>query len=213
MSADIRRNVRSVRRRQLLLVTAGVVSALVWPLASATEDFAPVILVSALGTQLLVPLAYVLFAGAVEDTLPLIRGPSRAAPLRARILAFGTIAPCVGSVLEVVLLFRLAQETGRLDGARNRSGLVLALSAARFLAVWILAPALGGLFAVGTGSLMMLVYGVGPLVSFALLSFITQIIITPLLDQLVPEHAEVRLGAAGATSPMAVSSSPDERRP
>lgn len=201
--------VRWVRVTRAVLVVAGVLGAVVPALVQNQPHATRVFSALALGVLsfALVPLAYVAFAYAVTHALRGFLPESESVPRAPVALATLVCMPCVGAVIEVVVLYLLAKQTARLEGVRDRSGLVVGLSLLRAGLVWT-APLfvflLWGILEL-SGALAVAV-AVGPLASFVLLGVMTQLIAAPLIDQLEPEHATVRLGAASATSSMAVPS-------
>jgi hypothetical protein len=203
---DPKQRARSVRIRQLLLLIGGVSGALAMPL-TMSGVLGGAAALGSVASMILVPIAYFLFAASVEDAVAEIVGEP-GAKLRWR--AILTFVPLLGSLFEVALLFGLAKETARIEGAEDRSAPVLWLAIARVVAAFV-GPLFASFFLTfseGPPYAFMIAYTVGPLASFALLGFITQIIATPIFDQVLARQ-DFDLGAAGATSSMAVSSNVD----
>lgn len=201
---DANQKIRHVRLVQVGLITAGVIGAIA-PLLLRHPGLVDGALVLGIASLLLGPVGYVAFTLTVESAMKAF--VPEGAPSRSRLLfAFLTLTPCAGPVFEIVLLHQLAKETARLEGARDRSALVVLLALVRTGAVWFGALVVGPLV-VGGEAVLYAVYCFGPILSLALLGVITQLIATPLLDQLMPEARAVRLGGAGGSSSMAVPSS------
>ncbi len=206
-SLDVDRIIRRVRISQVALVTTGVVAAILPSLVQNDAFRLPIVAYSA--SLCVVPLAYGVFLYAVQGAVRSFVPDTERIPL---LLALFAGAPCIGGLLEILLLHRLARSTARLEGARDRSALVATLAFLRGGSVWVSALFLGPFaMMIGGQAGMIALYAAGPIVSFAILGVITQIIVTPLLDQLVPATSGVRLAGAGASSSMAVPSSSGER--
>ena len=97
---DVKQQARSVRVRQLFLLIAGVTGASVFPIWQLASGSFALVGVMYLGA-ILVPVAYFMFANALQNAVTNITG---APSTNHRWLAFATIVPVVGSILEVVLL-------------------------------------------------------------------------------------------------------------
>jgi hypothetical protein len=159
-----------------------------------------------LAAWVLVPVAYYVFVAAFERAVERFAQEPKKVQGSLKLMAAFTAVPGLGSIIEIVLLYRLAREASRLPGARDRSSLVLALAFARPI-VGILVTPLVGVFAyeLFTDAWMIFIVA-NPLLNLAVLAVITQVLVTPLLDQMMPAGGSVDLAAAGAASPMAVSS-------
>ncbi len=206
MSDSIEAEIGAVRRRQIFLLALGAIAALL-PVVTRQSAFVATLLLG-LSLTVLLPLSYWLFASAVERGAARLSGAPVQGQLATRHLALLTLLPVVGAFVEVVVLFRLARATARIEGAVDRSSLVLGLAGARVAWVWMLGPVIGLVLAfTNNTAFSWVLYCLAPLGSLALLGVLTQIIMTPLLEEVVPSGKGATLGAAGASSSMAVPSS------
>lgn len=196
-------NARRVRRRQLFLLIIGVLGALVVPLTVMGDVGLIGSFVGSLSV-LLIPVAYYRFARSVQSAVADIAGPSES---QVHKLAIATFVPMVGAIVEVVVLYRLAQETARIEGAQDRSSAVVGLAVARLLLGSFIGPMAAGAFISMSSSLVMygVVYGTIGLLAFSLLGLASQMIVMPILDDLAPAP-RLDLAAAGAGGSAAVSS-------
>lgn len=199
--------VRKIRIAQFVLLGVGLFVALAPTLSFFAVEMSPAL--SIIGG--LVPLVgfvamallYALFAHRVAQSADALH-PEGTNGRNYGAFALLTAVPLVGSIIEIILLRNLAERTWALDPQESKRDVVMWLAIARLVLGFVGGVMMSVVFGVfglyGLGAM-----AIGPLISFAMLAFITQLVVAPLIDA-QPNRA-VDLAASGAASPVAVASS------
>jgi hypothetical protein len=200
---------RLARRRQWLLVTAGMIGSAAVPALSRIGGYFPAVMILASFSVFLLPLAYVGFTSAIERAVTKIEPGTPLVP-GTRLLGILVFVPLVGAIFEIVLLHRMAKLTATVGPSGGHERAVLWLAIARPVVTVASFPLIVAVTDLLVGHFTMeILWLLHPLASLVLLGLATQLIVQPLLD--AAPDTDVTLGAVGASTPTGFASTTADR--